>query len=69
MKEYGTKLSGGKESGGGYLSLLATCSAKYVTMALAPALLKDVKLSIIASSFKIRLFIPFLIKLYSPETW
>ena len=37
-------------------------------MALAPALLNDTKLSYIASSFKILFFIPFLIKLYSPDT-
>ena len=41
MKEYGIKLNGEKGNGGGYLNLLAICSAKYVTIALAPALLKD----------------------------
>ena len=60
---------GKKGSGGGYLNLSAISSAKYVTIALAPALLKDIKLSYIASSFKISFFIPFLIKLYSPDTW
>ena len=52
-----------------YLSLVAIWSAKYVTIADAPALLKEIKLSIIASSLSIPLIIPFLIKLYSPETW
>ena len=70
MKEYGIKLNGVKKrSGGGYLNLSAISSAKYVTIALAPALLKEIKLSYIASSFKILFFIPFLIKLYSPDTW
>ena len=69
MKGYGTKLIGVKKNGGGYRNLFATWSAKYVTIALAPALLKDIKLSYIASSFNILLFIPFLIKLYSPDTW
>ena len=50
MKEYGTKLSGAKENGGGYLNLLAISSAKYVTIALAPALLKEIKLSYITFS-------------------
>ena len=68
MKEYGIKLNGEKGNGGGYLSFCAIFSAKYVTMALAPALLNDTKLSIIASSFKILSYIPFLIKLYSNET-
>ena len=53
MKEYGIKSIGEKKNGGGYLNFKAISSAKYVTIALAPALLKDIKLSIIASSFKI----------------
>ena len=68
MREYGIKLIGEKRNGGGYLNFFATVSAKYVTTALAPALLNDTKLSIIASSSKILSIIPFLIKLYSPET-
>ena len=47
--------------------LLLTSSEKYETIALDPALFKDIKLSIIASSFKKPLFIPFLIMLYSPR--
>ena len=69
MKEYGIKLNGVKKrGGGGYLNLSAISSAKYVTIALAPALLKDIKLSYIASSYNILFFIPFIIKLYSPDT-
>ena len=55
MKECGTKLSGVKRNGGGYLNLFAISSAKYVIIALAPALLKETKLSYIASSFIILL--------------
>ena len=69
MKEYGIRLNGVKKNGGGYLSLFAICSAKYVTIALAPALLNETKLSIIAFSLIILFFIPYLIKLYSPDTW
>ena len=45
MKEYGIRLNGAKENGGGYLNFPAICSAKEVIIALAPALLKDIKLS------------------------
>ena len=64
MNEYGIKLNGVKRNGGGDLNFCATSSAKYVTTALAPARLKDVKLSIIAPSLKVLSLIPFLIKLY-----
>ncbi len=41
MREFGIRLNGEKKrNGGGYLSFLSISSAKYVTIALAPALLK-----------------------------